>query len=326
MNVALISFVLSLAFTGLAAVYARRKGLLAIPDERSSHVSAIPSGGGLGILLTWVALTPLIAVMPGGSMWVMGVLPGAVTLAVIGWVDDHRPLRASLRFFVQFAVSIYLLGFAWHAGLVNSVTEVMVAGLWLLWIANLYNFMDGSHGMAGSEGVFAGAVLAWLFFRSGEEAMGLVAAMIAASCLGFLPWNLARSRVFMGDVASVPLGFALAALCAYGVASGAFVAATALLVLAVFIVDATLTLSRRVLRGERWYTAHRQHLYQRMIVSGWSHESVLALYLFINIMLVAPAIVVTVGTPDLAWFVTLGLIAIMSVGWTLAIRRLGVTA
>lgn len=326
MIVALSTFLLSLALTGAAAWYARRSDVLAIPDERSSHSSAIPSGGGLGVVLAWLLVS--LALLPGKApvLWLAGILPGAVALAVVGWIDDHRPLPARLRFSVQLAVSLYLLGLAWHLGLVESAPWLAAALLWMLWIANLYNFMDGSHGMAGMQGVFSGLVLAWMFHRSGSEGMALVSLMIAASCLGFLPWNLVRNRVFMGDVASVPLGFVLAGLCAYGVATGAFPGAAALLVLAVFIVDASLTLLGRVLRGERWYTAHRQHLYQRLIVSGWSHESVLVLYLSINIMLVLPAIVVTVRSPESTRFLTPGLIAMMIVGWSLAIRRLGVTA
>jgi Fuc2NAc and GlcNAc transferase len=180
--------------------------------------------------------------------------------------------------------------------------------------------------MAGMQGVFSGLVLAWLFQRGGASAMALVSLMIAASCLGFLPWNLARRRVFMGDVASVPLGFVLGALSVVGVIIGVFPVQAAVLVLAVFLVDAGLTLAWRVLRGERWYTAHRQHVYQQLIARGWSHESVLILYLSINIVLVLPAVVVTVSSPNLAWGVTLGLIATMIVGWILVIRRLGVTA
>lgn len=324
MTIAFTTLFLSLALTGAAAWYARRSGLLAIPDERSSHVTAIPSGGGAGIVLGWLLVSVILLRESAPQIWLLGVLPGAVILAVVGWIDDHRTLSARLRFSVQLAVSLYLLVFAWNAGLQNSALLLVVAGLWLLWIANLYNFMDGSHGMAGMQGVFSGAVLAWLFHRAGMEGMTLVSGMISASCLGFLPWNLVRNRVFMGDVGSVPLGFALAALCAYGATTGVFPVSVAILVLAVFLVDASLTLFRRVLKGERWYTAHRQHLYQQLIAKGWSHESVLALYLSINIVLVLPAIVVSVRNPALTWFVTLGLISIMIAGWTLATRRLGV--
>ena len=326
MIVALTSLVLSLVLTGAAAWYARRRGMLAIPDERSSHVSAVPSGGGLGIVLSWVLVSVGLLGEIAPAFWQTGILPAAIILAAVGWIDDYRPLSARLRFSVQLGVSLYLLALASGTGLLNTVTVLALAGLWLLWIANLYNFMDGSHGMAGSQGVFSGLVLGWLFSQGGETGMSLVSLMVAASCLGFLPWNLAKNRVFMGDVASVPLGFAFAALCLYGVGRGIFGASLAVLVLAVFIVDASLTLFGRVLRGERWYTAHRQHLYQRLIASGRSHHWVLALYTTINIALVLPAVVVSVRSPELAWFVTLGLIAAMVVGWILAIRRLGVTA
>ncbi len=326
MIVAATTFFLSLGLTGVAAWYARRRGLLAMPDERSSHASAVPSGGGLGLVLSWVLVSLSLLFGSAPSFWLAGILPGALVLAAVGWVDDHHPLRASLRFAVQLAVSLYLLALAGRTGLLDSALMLIVSGLWLLWIANLYNFMDGSHGMAGSQGVFSGLVLWWLFREAGAAEMSLVSLMIAASCLGFLPWNLVRNRVFMGDVASVPLGYALAGLCVYGVGSGSISAVQAMLVLAVFIVDASLTLLGRVLRGERWYTAHRQHLYQRLIASGRSHESVLALYITINIVLVLPAVVVTVRQPEIAWLVAPGLIATMIVGWILAIRRLGVTA
>lgn len=326
MTLALATFLLSLALTGLVSAYARRKGLLSIPDERSSHSTAIPSGGGLGMVVTWL-LASLFALLPiAPPLWNAGVLPGVAVLATVGWIDDHRPLPARVRFAVQLAVSVYLLALAWRLGLVDSAIWLVLCGLWLVGISNLYNFMDGSHGMAGAQGVFSGAALAWMFHASGADGMALISLVIAASCLGFLPWNLVRNRVFMGDVGSVPLGFVLASLCAYGVARGNFTLPAAVLVLAVFIVDAGLTLLRRVLRGERWYTAHRQHLYQRLIIAGWSHESVLALYLSINIMLVLPAIVLTVRDPHAAWHISLGLITALVIGWVLANRRLGVMA
>lgn len=326
MHVALTTFVLSLALTGAARWYARRRGLLAIPDERSSHVDAVPSGGGVGIVLSWLLVSVLVMPKDVPGLWHVGILPAVMVLAAVGWIDDHRPLRASLRFAVQLAVSLYLLALMSGTGLLPSPLMLIIAGLWLLWISNLYNFMDGSHGMAGAQGVFSGLVLGWLFNEAGESGMALVSLMVSASCLGFLPWNLVKNRVFMGDVASVPLGFALAGLCIYGVAGGTMSAAQAIMVLAVFIVDASLTLLGRVLKGERWYTAHRQHLYQRLIASGRSHERVLALYTTINFALVLPAIVVSVRSPELTWVVTTGLIATMVVGWILAIRRLGVTA
>jgi UDP-N-acetylmuramyl pentapeptide phosphotransferase/UDP-N-acetylglucosamine-1-phosphate transferase len=326
MIVALTALLLSLALTGVTGWHLRRKGMLAHPDGRSSHQTAAPSGGGLGMIMVWLIVSVVMLQETAPLIWSLAILPGAVVLAIVGWIDDHRPLRARLRFAVQLAVSIYVLVFAWYTGLVDTVLLMLLAGIWLLSIANFYNFMDGSHGMAGTQGIFSGLMLAWLFHLAGAAGMALVSIMVACSSLGFLPWNLTRRRIFMGDAGSVPLGFVLASLCAYGVARGYFLPSQAILVLAVFIVDASLTLIWRVLRGEQWYTAHRQHLYQQLIARGCSHESVLVLYTCINIVLVLPAAVVTVRNPDLAWFITPGLIATMIVGWILAIRRLGVTA
>lgn len=326
MTVALIAFLISLALTGATGWFARKRGIVSVADERSSHQGVIPSGGGLGIVLAWFIVTFLLLRAETPWLWQVGVMPAVAVLAFIGWLDDLRPMAARWRLLVQLAVSFFLLVCAWQSGAVTAVPVLFLAGLWLLWVANMYNFMDGSHGMAGMQGVFSGLILAWLFHGAGQTGLYLVSLLVAGSCLGFLPWNLAPRRVFMGDVGSVPLGFVLGALCAWGVAIGAFPLATALLVLSVFMVDAGLTLMRRVIRGERWYTAHRQHLYQQLIAAGWPHGNVLVLYLSLNIMLVLPAIVVTAADSTIAWFVALGSISIMVVGWILAVRRLGVTA
>ncbi len=326
MTVALATLIVSLVLTGATAWLARRGGVFSVEDERSSHQGVVPSGGGLGIVLTWFAITFWLLFEQAPQLWLVGVLPAVAVLAVIGWLDDLRPMAARWRLLVQLAVSLYLLACAWQSGVAVTAPVLFLAGLWLLWVANMYNFMDGSHGMAGMQGVFSGLVLAWLFYQAGNTGLYLVSLVIAVSCMGFLPWNLAPKRIFMGDVGSVPLGFALGALCAWGVAIEAFSLASAILVLSVFMVDAGLTLLRRVIRGERWYTAHRQHLYQQLIAAGWSHGNVLVLYLSLNVLLVLPAIVVTATESGFDWFVALGMIATMVVGWILAVRRLGVTA
>ena len=249
MTVLLTSFLLSLVLTGCAAWFARRKGVVSIPEARSSHETVIPSGGGLGMVLTWLLVTGLLLLESSPAIWTVAVLPAALSLSAIGWADDLKPISARIRFAVQLAVSFYVIVFAWNSGLEDSIWLLLLGGIWLIWNANMYNFMDGSHGMAGMQGVFSGLVLAWLFFRGGAESMALVSLMVSASCLGFLPWNLVPRRVFMGDAGSVPLGFVLAFLGVYGVISGPLPVQAAVLVLAVFLVDATLTLIRRVLRG-----------------------------------------------------------------------------
>jgi Fuc2NAc and GlcNAc transferase len=128
----------------------------------------------------------------------------------------------------------------------------------------------------------------------------------------------------MGDTGSLALGFALGALLIFGVATGAFSLPVALMVMLVFLTDSSLTLLLRVLKGERWYTAHKQHLYQRLIAHGWTHGRVLLFYQTINLTLVVPGIVVANNYPALAWIVALAMILVMGLGWFLVLRNIGV--
>jgi len=321
-----LTAVLSWALTGLATWYAARLGLLDHPGERHSHRHPTPRGGGAGLVLAVVAATSLIAPASVPASWLSCIMPGFVALAVTGWWDDHRSLSVGLRFFVQLAVMLYLLACASSNGWMGGATAMVFAGLFVIWMTNLYNFMDGSNGMAGLQGVFAGSVLAGLFWHAGDGQSALLGLLLAAACAGFLPWNLVRPRVFMGDVGSLALGFAFAALLVLGVSTGAFALPVGLLVMLLFLTDATLTLLARVMKGERWYNPHRQHLYQRLIANGWSHGRVALFYQTINLVLILPGIGVAVHYPALAWPVALCLMLLFLVGWYLMTGRFGALA
>jgi UDP-N-acetylmuramyl pentapeptide phosphotransferase/UDP-N-acetylglucosamine-1-phosphate transferase len=314
---------LSCVFTGLAMWYARRIGMVDHPGERQSHAEIIPRGGGIGIIMA-LLIASLFLVTDGDGIWGMCVLPGVVVLAVLGWWDDHVSLPARLRFFIQLAASIYLVACAVNGGWVEGAGSIGLAVFFLVWMTNLYNFMDGSNGMAGLQAVFGGAVLFYLFTISGQHNLALISACVAASCAGFLPWNLGSARVFMGDVGSVSLGFIFGALLIIGVGSQAFSLPVALMVMLVFIIDSTLTLIGRILRGEQWYNAHKQHLYQRLIVQGWSHGRVALFYQAINLVLVLPGIVIAVNYPAVAWVVASILFLALIAGWFQLIKRNGV--
>ena len=163
-----------------------------------------------------------------------------------------------------------------------------------------------------------------LFDSAGQHNLALASAFIAASCAGFLPWNLGNARIFMGDVGSISLGFVFGALLVIGVGIQAFSLPVALLVMLVFITDSTLTLLGRILKGEQWYNAHKQHLYQRLIVHGWTHGGVALFYQAINLALVVPGIVVAVNYPALAWVVVMILILTFTIAWYLLIKRKGI--
>ena len=169
-------------------------------------------------------------------------------------------------------------------------------------------------------------MLAWLFHIAGDEVFSLISILLAACCVGFLPWNLGRARVFMGDVGSLALGFIFAALLLYGAGTGAFGLPVVLMLMLVFVADSTLTLLRRVMKGEQWYNAHRQHLYQRLITSGWTHGRVALVYQAVNLILVLPGIVIAVNFPALAWPVAMGLVFVLVLGWFLINNKLGVLA
>lgn len=318
--------VLSFILTGLAAWYARKSGLLDHPGERHSHKEATPRGGGAGLVAAFFIASLVVAGPETPDAWMHGILPGMLFIAFLGAWDDHRSLSVRFRLFVQLAVSI---GFIWYAsstGWFGAAIAVVLGGIFLVWMINMYNFMDGSNGMAAMQGVFGGLVLALLFHRSGMFFFSSLSVLLAASCIGFLPWNLGRARVFMGDVGSLALGFVFAALLLYGVGTGAFGIPVALMVMLVFLTDSTLTLLTRVIRREQWYNPHRQHLYQRLIAHGWSHLGVAALYQFVNLALVFPAMVIAVKYPVFAWVAAMASIIICVLGWYLLVRRFEVLA
>lgn len=310
------SGVLSCLLTGVFTQYARNRGMLDIPGDRHSHTAPTPRGGGAGLVLALVIASLAHGPdSPAFGFWLGCILPGTAVIALVGWWDDHSSLAAWPRFVVQVLVCLYLLWCLRSAGMLTGLVAAGMAMAYLLWMINLYNFMDGSNGMAGFQGVFAGGALAWLFTLAGEPGLALVSALVAAACVGFLPWNLGRARVFMGDVGSGTLGFAIASLVLFGTLNGSLSLPVAWLVMALFFCDASLTLMSRVIRRERWYTAHKQHVYQRLIARGWSHGSVLALYQAVNLVLVTPAIAVAVNFPAFALVAASAATLALALGW-----------
>ncbi len=320
---AVLGFLASLKATTLAENF----GMITQPGERQSHTRATPTGGGLGLVVSIVVTAIAIElVLPLPVFWWQNMMPGILALAFVGWLDDRKPVSALLRLSVQLAVSLWLIGYGWlqfspvHAGLAVVVLVAMV------WLMNLYNFMDGSNGMAGFQGVFAGVVTAVFFHMHEQGAMALLALAVAAACAGFLPLNFPRARVFMGDVASVPLGFIFASFFVYGIWVDAMSPAVSILIMSVFITDASLTLLARAFRGERWYTAHAQHVYQRLIAHGWSHSRVLLIYQAINVIVILPAIILAQQYPRYALLTAGMVLSGFGACWYLANRRLGTMA
>ncbi len=251
-----------------------RVGPIDQPNHRSLHQVAVPRSGGVGIL-AGIAVG-LMAVTPPIALWVaLGGLLG------VSLLDDFRSLPAQIRFLVQLVAAMVVTWSLVPSGWGGALHLLSV--LCILWMTNLYNFMDGANGLAGGMAAFGFAAYALVASLAGQFDLAVWSACIAAAAAGFLVFNFNPARIFMGDVGSVPLGFLAAVLGLQGFWRGAWPAWFPLLVFSVFIVDATVTLLRRGLRGEKVWVAHCEHYYQRLIQSGWSHRRLaLAAYLLMS--------------------------------------------
>lgn len=239
------------------------------PNERSLHVTPTPRTGGVGVMAGLLVGGALVWVAGLGSLPLGAALAGAGGLALVGLADDRIGLSARLRLFAQVLVAGLYLAVLGPGG---GALEVLLLGLGLVWMGNLYNFMDGSDGLAGGMALFGFSAFALAAALAGQEGLALLCSGVAAAAAGFLVFNFHPARIFMGDAGSVPLGFLAGALGLAGRESGAWPLWFPLLVFAPFILDATVTLLRRALRGERVWEAHRTHYYQRLVQMGLGHR------------------------------------------------------
>lgn len=263
----------SAALTWGARQYAVRRNLMDQPGERRSHGVATPRGGGIAIILT-LLLAALAAafVWPGARLELGVVSLGLVLVAGIGWWDDHRPLPAIHRLLVHVLAASLLAGLVWHA--TGNVLQAVLALLFTTSLVNIWNFMDGINGIATTQAILAGVAFALVL----PPPYGLAGVVLGLACLGFLPFNFPSARIFMGDVGSGALGYAVAALvCLVSVRTDIHWLAL-LIPLSAFLVDAGFTLLSRMLSGQRWMEPHTQHLYQRAVKGGASHSHVTNLY------------------------------------------------
>lgn len=298
---------LSWLLTGRVLAYLRRRAILDHPNDRSSHSIPTPRGGGWGVMLTLLPAWTLIALTSENGLRVLPILIGAAALMAVSWMDDRRGLGPAPRFLAQIAaVTAGLTALPADGlvvqGLLPLWADRLVAAVGWLWFVNLFNFMDGIDGLAGSEAAAIGAGLALVGAVGGlDPAYGLYGLAAAGAALGFLLWNWHPAKLFMGDVGSVPLGFTLGWLLLAVAASGLWVAA--LLVPAYFLADATVTLLRRLVEGKKVWQAHREHFYQKATQRGRSHAQVVRLVLALNAALLALAVVSVLLGPASGWTV-----------------------
>lgn len=284
------------------------------PNHRSSHARPKPRGGGLAVVPVILAAWILGAVTAGGSAGLDGfwqVVAGALLLGAISWADDLKPRAASLRFGVQVAaVFLGLSALEPDAlvlqGLLPLPLDRLLTALAWLWFINLFNFMDGIDGISGVETVTIAGGLTLVAAHGSQGPFAVyTAAVPAAAALGFLYWNWAPSRLFLGDVGSVPLGYLLGWLLVSAAAGGLWEVAAILPLY--YLVDATWTLGRRALRREKLWRAHREHFYQRAVQRGFGHAAVAGRIAACNAVLVVLALYAAGSATPAAPWIALGL-------------------
>jgi len=274
--------------------YARHRGLVDRPGARSSHSVPTPTGGGLVMVLSFV----------GGLVWLWwaeclpaglatGLGAGAGVLGGMGYLDDRHDISSLWRLLVQFAVVLSFL--YWIPGMTGWdrfdppgwVVRLGVVIGWV-WLINLYNFMDGIDGLAASQAVFVAAGAAAILVLKGSSPVVPVLCVLAAVAAGFLPWNWPPAKIFMGDAGSGFLGFSLGALAVTTIHSGELTLWSWIILLGVFVVDATLTLLVRLFEGQRWYAGHRSHAYQQAARRWGGHRPVSLVAIAINLLWLWP--------------------------------------
>lgn len=303
--IVLISYLL----TGAMRQYSLSRNILDIPLDRSSHTVPTPRGGGMAIVTTFLGgliASSLITELPENHITAFG--GAALLAAVIGFWDDHRSISASVRLFFHFCAA------AWGLYWLNGFPEIVILGytlkfgyagyaigsFYLVWMLNLYNFMDGIDGLAAMEAItvsFGATLITWIAVPGIEQS--LLVLLLLFSVLGFLIWNFPPAKIFMGDSGSCFLGLILGILSL----QYSFIEPSLfwgwLILLGVFVVDATFTLVRRALTRKRLFEAHRTHAYQHATNYFGQHRIVSITVGFINLAWLLPiSILVVLGSID----------------------------
>jgi len=294
----LLAGVTSWVLTGFLRQYALAKSLIDIPNERSSHSVPTPRGGGVAIVVSFLAIMPVLNWFDLLSSDVLLALWGAGSaVAITGFLDDHGHIAARWRLLVHFSATawgLYWLGGFPPVAVFGYLIDLgwlgyVCAAVYIVWLLNLYNFMDGIDGLASIEAITTccgGALMVWLV--ASELTAWMLPTLLAIAVSGFLLWNFPPARIFMGDAGSGFLGIMLALFSVQAAWIAPQLIWVWLILLGVFIVDATITLCRRVLRGEKFYEAHRSHAYQYASRTLGTHRPVTLAVCAINIFWLVP--------------------------------------
>lgn len=289
--ICLSALIFSVIGTGLAVRILRFARILDVPNARSNHKEPIPRGGGVGVIFSIVCFL-MVAGTDGNLLW------AALLLATVSFIDDWHGLPARIRLGAQLIALVLavnsLQGQVFQEFLPWWLDAIMAVLLWL-WIINLTNFMDGIDGITAAQviSICLGLILLRLSVPDMPKSLAIDAGIIASASLGFAFWNWHPARIFLGDVGSITLGFLIGYLLLSTAEAGYWQAA--LILPAYYISDASLTLLKRLLRGEKIWQSHSQHAYQAAARAGRAHDAIVRDIIGLNIVLIVLAIISTLG-------------------------------
>lgn len=322
LGMVLAALVIAMVVVRGAIAYAHRRGMMDMPGQRRSHTIPTPRGGGIGIVVAVLLTMPASLLMLPGALApvvVAALAAATVLVAAVGWWDDHRSLPILPRFAIQLlsagllAIALALTGMSWW-----WVPVLVLAGGWSI---NLHNFMDGIDGLLAQQVIFVGLGLALLAYAAVQPSLATACACLAGAALGFWVFNRPRARIFMGDVGSGTMGLLIFALTATLWRVEWHLLWPALILSSSFVADASLTLLARMGSGRRWYTAHREHLYQWMVRSGFTHATGGACYLAWNMLVAAPLALLAWAQPGWSVPIFIGTYLIATAVWIFMKRR-----
>ena len=302
------AFLVSAFLSRMIARPSSRISVMDKPNERSLHEEPVPSGGGIAIFAAFFLCGTTAVMVLGLQFREAGWLAvGTFFLAVVSYLDDRGGVAVRYRLMVHFAVAAMLVfagflpclyqlpGLLWQP---SSVISAAICMVFVVWLTNLYNFMDGMDGFAGGMAVCGFGFMAYFGFAADAQPFFVVSLLLSFASLGFLMFNFPPARLFMGDVGAAPLGYMAGGLSLWGIRDDIFPCWVPLLLFAPFIVDATVTLIRRLLNGEKVWQPHRTHYYQRLVQLGWGHrKTVLAEYVLMIAMGISAVLLARSSNP-----------------------------
>lgn len=292
-----VTFLLSVFLTSLVRSRALHKSILDIPNERSSHQEPTPRGGGIAIAFIFT----LTVVFLGWKNFIppnlVYALAGGVAIAAIGYCDDIYNIKIRWRLLVHFAIAVWALywlnGFTmldigtWKIEL--NWNGILLAIIGIVWCINLYNFMDGIDGLAGSEGIFVALSSGIVLWFLGMPNLSILIWLLASIIAGFTVWNWQPAKIFLGDVGSGYLGYIFAILAIYTANNQILPISFWAILLAIFLCDATFTVIHRARQGKGWHIPHREFFFHLLIAKGFTHKQISTWVLIINCFILFPA-------------------------------------